>query len=330
MAFYGAWLAIFFLLPERWLAPLRLSKAKPAGASAMALLPLHSFFESASPAWYEAARTRGFHYLTRWPWYGWVGIFAPWPLFAWFAHIGKQRGFALLRQLSLRLIAYGVFIFLAAAVLTVPRAFERLTPYQPMRGYHLLYIFLFLFAGGLLGEFVLKARAWRWLALFLPFCLLMFFVQTQTMPATPHIEWPGAAPQNPWLQAFDWIRQNTPKDAYFALDPDYIAQSGDDAHGFRPFAERSMMADELKDSGVALLFPAVAGRWQREVHARDGWQHFTPADFARLRQQFGVDWVLLQRDHPAAARMDCLYQNSSLTVCRIGAATGFAPQRASD
>jgi len=38
-----------------------------------------------------------------------------------------------------------------------------------------------------------------------------------------HLELPRMVTANPWLQAFDWIRQNTPTDAYFALDPRYLA-----------------------------------------------------------------------------------------------------------
>jgi hypothetical protein len=58
---------------------------------------------------------------------------------------------------------------------------------------------------------------------------------------------PGRASANPWLQAFDWIRQNTPTDAYFALDPEYMAAPGEDYHSFRALAERSQLADNIKD-----------------------------------------------------------------------------------
>ena len=199
----------------------------------------------------------------------------------------------------------------------MPPALERFTPYQPMRGFHLLCLLLMLFIGGLLGEFALKQHAIRWAALFLPLALLMFYVQRQTVPASPHIELPGKQSRNPWLEAFSWIRQNTPNDAYFALDPYYVEQPGEDFHGFRAFAERSMMGDYVKDSGVALLFPAMAGRWQREVHARDGWQNFAAADFHRLREDFGADWAVLENSHPAARELDCPYTNDQVRVCRI-------------
>ena len=95
------------------------------------------------------------------------------------------------------------------------------------------------------------------------------------------------------------------------------AGPGEDVHGFRAFAERSMMADYVKDSAVSLLFPSVAGRWQREVHARDGWQKFSPADFERLDRDFGVDWVIVEQSHPSSYALACPYENELLRVCRI-------------
>src|SRR6266851_5626727 len=114
-----------------------------------------------------------------------------------------------------------------------------LTELQPMRSLHLVYIMLFVFAGGLLAQFVLRDRGWRWLLLFLPICAGMWITQRQLFPATPHIELPGAAPRNDWVEAFLWIRNHTPVAAYFALDPDHMEVAGEDQHGFRGIAERS-------------------------------------------------------------------------------------------
>ncbi len=62
---------------------------------------------------------------------------------------------------------------------------------------------------------------------------------------------------NPWLQAFAWIRQNTPTDAYFALDPEYLAAPGEDYHSFRALAERSQLADAIKDTAVVTQVPEL-------------------------------------------------------------------------
>ena len=320
MTFYALLLAVFLLLPERWLGWLGGTKEREnrlARTTALAALPLQSLFEPGTPAWQEAARTRWQHYLLRWPWYAWIGIFAPLILLFWFGRIGLRHGRQTIADLCRRLVGFGIFVFVISAVMTIPPRLERLTPYQPMRGFHLIYFFLVLLAGGWLGEFLLQSKVWRWLLLFLPLSFTMFYVQRQIFPASPHIEWPGAAPRNPWLEAFAWVRQNTPRDAYFALDPYYAARPGEDVHGFRAFAERSMMADYVKDSAVSLLFPSVAGRWQREVHARDGWQKFSPADFERLDRDFGVDWVVVEQSHPSSHALACPYQNELLRVCRI-------------
>ena len=317
MAFYGLFLAIFFLLPLHWFVRRPQENSSWEIAASLTVFPISSIFEPPTSAWREAVRTRWQLYLVRWPWYCSLGIFAPLALLAWFKRLGSRKQMPRLREISARLVAYGIFVFLAAAVLTIPPPFERLSPYQPMRGFHLLYIVLLLLSGGLMGKFFLKSKPLRWLMAFLPLCLIMSYVQYQVFPAGPHIEWPGAPPHNPWLRAFDWVKGNTPEDAYFALDPNYLARPGEDEHGFRALAQRSMMADYVKDSGVALLFPSVAARWQEEVHARDDWSRFHKPDFMRLRAEFGVDWVLLERGHPAIGELECPYANEAISVCKL-------------
>ena len=135
--------------------------------------------------------------------------------------IARKKGWRCLEQLASALIVYGAVLFLAGLVLTVPKSMASWVFLQPMRSLHLLYILFFLFTGGLLVEFVLRHKAWRWFVLFLPLCGVMYFVQRETFPASSHIEWPGVVPANDWLRAFAWIRSNTPEDAYFALDPPF-------------------------------------------------------------------------------------------------------------
>jgi hypothetical protein len=125
------------------------------------------------------------------------------------------------------------------------------------------------------------------------------------------------------VEAFDWVKANTPVDAYFALDPRYMSSAGEDFHGFRGLAERGQMADWDKDPGVVSLFPELAPRWSREVHALDHWKNFTAEDFHRLHEQFGVGWTVLAL--PAADKggsqaiplSDCPYRNRGVLVCRI-------------
>jgi hypothetical protein len=191
-----------------------------------------------------------------------------------------------------------------------------------MRYLHLLYLLFFLIAGGLLGRYVLDRRAYRWLVLFLPLSAGMFYAQRQMYPASPHLELPGIATQNAWLQAFAWIRENTPNDSLFALDPHYTKLPGEDYHGFRALAERSALADYEKDGGMAARVPPLAPRWLSEVRAQSGWEKFQAADFQRLKNQFGVSWVILSRqssdaNQDAPRSMTCPYQNLQLRVCRL-------------
>jgi hypothetical protein len=186
-----------------------------------------------------------------------------------------------------------------------------------------IYFFLLLLGGGLLGQFLLRRVVWRWALLFLPMVAGMYFAERGLFPASPHIEWPGRAPNNEWVEAFLWVRQNTPVDAYFALSPHYIADQNEDHRGFRSWAWRSQMADWEKDGGVVSLIPELGPRWQREVHALDGWDHLGSADFVRLHRDFGVTWTILDRRLPDGQtrqipqNLDCPYRNRDLYVCRI-------------
>jgi hypothetical protein len=184
-----------------------------------------------------------------------------------------------------------------------------------MRSLYLLYVLMFLFGGGLLGEYVLKNRAWRWAALFVPLCTGMFVAQCTLFPASAHIEWPGVAPRNPWVQAFEWIRSNTPRDAVFALDPTHMDISGEDENGFEAIAQRSMLADANKDSGAVSMFPPMADEWFRQVQSQNGWKTFQSQDFHRLRTDYGVNWVVLQQ--PGIAGLDCPYRNAAVIVCQV-------------
>jgi hypothetical protein len=217
--------------------------------------------------------------------------------------------------MSLRLLLYGIFQLLIAFVIVLPARLDRLKPFQPMRYLHLLYLLMVLFAGGLIGQRLLRTHWVRWLVLFVPLGAGMFLAQRQTFPASAHIEWPGAVPRNGWLQAFLWIQRNTTQDILFALDPYYMQRPGEDAHSFRAWAERSVLADYAKDAAVATQVPRLALRWQEQVQAQSGWEHFRKADFERLRARYGVTWVVVE--HPGVPGLQCPYQNETVLVCRI-------------
>jgi hypothetical protein len=214
----------------------------------------------------------------------------------------------------------------AAVVLAIPARLENYTRLQPMRSFHLLYVVFFVLLGGLLGEYALQTKVWRWLGLFVPLAACMWLVQQASYPASPHVEWPGRVSGNTWTSAFLWIRGHTPKGAVFGIDPDYMLLPGEDEHGFRAVAERSVLADNVKDSGAVSLFPQLAGHWKDQVQAESGWKTFHLADFENLAGRYPVTWILTRGPGPSG--LLCPYRNHDLAVCRIKAGgTHLAIQR---
>jgi hypothetical protein len=276
-------------------------------------LPFGITFEPPSKAYHEAALRHSFHYLLRWQWYEWLGIIGPLGILWWFSRVARSRQWHNLDLLCRALIPYQLICTVAALALSIPARFESLARIQPLRSLYLLYILFVLFSGGFLAEYVLKNRVWRWLTVFVPLCAGMFLAQRALFPASAHIEWPGVAPKNPWAQAFVWIRENTTSSAIFALDPLHMQIPGEDANGFRAIAQRSMLADLVKDSGAVSMFPPLAEEWLRQVRAQSGWKNFQLKDFESLVVQYDVSWLVLQQ--PGIAGLQCPYQNQAVLVC---------------
>ena len=132
----------------------------------------------------------------------------------------------------------------------------------------------------------------------------MYLAQLELFPASAHIEWPGAAPKNPWAQAFLWIRENTPVNALFAIDPYYMDIAGEDEVGFRCLAERGRLADGVKDNGVVSMFPPLGEEWWSQVQAQSPWKNFRAQDFMRLKEKYGIGWIVVQQP---AEGIDCPY-----------------------
>jgi hypothetical protein len=283
------------------------------GGKAAALAPLAWLLAPTGPAWRQALETRVYCHLAAWTWYEWLGALAPLVLFWGLWRAAEKRGEKTLARFALAVCAYGVFQQ-ALAVALLERG-ERWMPLQPMRFLQLIYFFLVLVGGCLLGRHLLRGSVLRWAAYLVVLNGAMLAWQLAALPASAHLELPGLRPANPWLQAFAWIRANTPRDAYFALDPEYLRAPGEDFHGFRALAERSSLADAVKDGGVATEVPALAPAWARQVAAAAGWRHFERADFERLKTEFGVDWALVAL--PQTAGLSCAWHNRELAVCRI-------------
>ena len=288
---------------------------RPEGQSLAALLPLGFFLDPPSAAYHQAAELHPWHYLQKWAWYDWVGLWAPIAFLVGIGRIARKHRMSNVELLCRSLVILLLCSLAGALVLDLPARFEALARLQPMRSLHLAYILLLILLGGMIGQFVLRRKAWRWLLLFVPVCAATATVQLQMYPAGAHVEWPGAASRNDWVQAFVWIRQNTPRDAYFALDPDYLSLPGEDWQAFRPLAERSMLADRLKDSGAVSMFPTLAEKWWQQLHAQQDWKGLRAPEFKQLKARFGVDWVVLE--HPGVPDLSCPYQNHRVMVCQV-------------
>jgi len=287
-------------------------------------LPLAFLFQATSPAYHQVAESHAFHYFLRWQWYEILGAVAPLGILWWFSRIARSRQMWNVDLICRAFILYQAICIMAAVILSTSPRFETLARVQPMRSLHLLYIVLVLMAGGFAGESLLKTHTWRWLALFLPLCVGMFYAQRQLFPASAHIEWPGMTPRNLWVQTFLWIRSNTPIDAIFALDPAHMKIPGEDSNGFRAIAQRSMLADAVKDSGAVSMFPPLADEWMRQVDAQKDWKNFKIEDYRRLQDEYGVNWLVLQP--PGVPGLDCPYQNRAALVCRLPGRDSLAKQ----
>lgn len=326
MAALGISFCIFLAAALSETVPVRLRALRSSTAAA---IPLGWVFEPPNAGWRKALDAHTYYYLYKWHWYEWLGALAPLALFWLLWRVARehserspQRQVSVvgvkesrLARFALAVFAYGVFQQALAFAMLTPPSLIRLTPLQPMRYLQLVYFFMALIAGGLLGKFVLRTKVWRWATFLLIFNGGMLWAQCAEFSASQHIEWPGREPSNPWLQAFAWIRNHTPTDAYFALDPDYLEAKGEDYHGFRALAERSQLADAVKDAAAVTQVPELGPEWERQVTAEEGWRSFQVADFERLKRAFGVDWVLV--DLRQSASLDCRWHNDSLAVCVI-------------
>ncbi len=279
-------------------------------------LPFLFPFQPAHGAARDALFSRTYFFVGNWAWYEWTGIFAPLALLWWISSTSPRGVKPAFRTLSRALIPFGLLFTAAGVLVGIPSWLENYTRLQPMRAFHLVYIVFFVLLGGLMQEYVLRIGVWRWLGLFLPLAIGMWFLQQSSFPASSHVEWPGSRSGNNWTSAFLWIRGHTPKDAVFAVDPNYMLSPGEDMHGFRAVAERSVLADSVKDSGAVSLFPQLADEWKRETQAESGWKNFHPEDFAKLAAEYPVTWILTRSPGPIGAI--CPYENRELVVCRIG------------
>jgi hypothetical protein len=287
-----------------------------------------------SSAYIQAALTRAYWFPAKWAWYELAGLVAPLAILG-FATLPRDRCLVqshstgepdipvpALAALSRMAIVFGCTVILIAVLYARPESSTHLIArLQPLRAFQLVYIVMILTLGALLGQRVLCRGVGRWMAAVLLLGGSVFFAERAAFPSSRHIQLSGVDGANPWIQSFAWVRAHTPKDALFALDPDYIHAPLEDGQCFRAIAQRSALPDFSKDGGEASIAPQLAESWQAGLRAQqnlnsESLRLYRNSTSASALRAIGVSWVILR----AGARTDlnCPYSNTTAKVCRIG------------
>jgi len=276
-----------------------------------------------SVGYLRVALTRSYWFLSQWRWYELIGMVAPLLILSMVALGRRKDGDEARVGLARMALTAGVMAATVAMLFARAGASTHLVArLQPLRTFQVVYVVMILTLGAWLAERVLKGQVWRWLTVFLLLAGVMFYVERSTFPASKHLELPRAltwnansSNGNAWERAFVWISRNTPKDAMFALDADYITRPGEDAQGFRAIAERSVLPDFSKDGGLVANKPGLTEAWSQGLAAQTGLSKETDARRSAELRPLGVTWVVLERN--AATKFACEYANEAVKVCRL-------------
>lgn len=310
---------LLFLIAVLWVAEVsrnRVGARVPVTASAIGVIPTQFHFSPASGPYREALFSRDYFFLYNWSWYHWLGLLGPLAILAWFWRAELRGTRPVFREICFALIPFGAISIAAAALLCSSPQFEMFVRVQPLRSFDLITLLFVLLGAGVLGEYLGRRRPWAIAALSVGLAAGMFVVARRTYPHSAQIELPAQTSGNPWVNALFWVRRNTPVDAVFAVDSRYFKDPVVDVHGFRAVSERSDLADYYKDSGVVSLFPNLAWEWKQMSDATYGLNHFSLAQFRRLKSEYPeATWTVIHGSAPAG--MDCPYQRQGFSVCRM-------------
>ena len=262
------------------------------------------------------ARTRTYWFIDQWRWYEQFGLAAPIAILALVSfqrRSGFPRNSVWLAQVGIVAGTTGLIVALFFARATLP--INLVARFQPLRIFYVVYALMILAIGATLGDLVLRRSVSRWVAMFLLLGTTMFYVQRQTFPNSAHLEFPWNAQTNDWQQAFLWIKANTPRDAVFAMDAEYVTEPGEDAQNFRAIAERSALPDYSKDGGVASIAPTLTPQWEMGETVQKDLNPATDEHRITTLHSAEVGWVVLSRS--AATMFECDYMNKTVKVCRL-------------
>lgn len=311
--------ATFFVLllwavrRKSWVATGSLAAAAIAAAAAVQFSQ-RGVVESV--AYENAVGSRYYFFLANWHWYEQLGVAAPLLILAGYAYWRSRRGPSDGVDLAMSAIVFGLTSIVVALAFAREHSHSHLVAaLQPLRPFLLIYLCMFLILGGVIGRVLLKRSAWRWILLFGGAAIGLGIVQQQAYPASAQIEFPGAVSNNAWVRAFVWIRDNTPANAVFALDTDYIHAHGEDGQGFRAIAERDSLADRSKDGGAAAVFSQLADRWMTEQSATTDLNKIDDAERLRRLVPLHVEWIVLDANSPT--QMQCPFMDEAVKVCHL-------------
>ncbi len=282
----------------------------------------------------KAALTRSYWFLTKWEWYEVLGLVAP-LLIAAVVGFGQrsvdfERGgktSAALTALCRMAVITGACAMVTAMLFARPGAtLHEVARLQPLRIFQMVYIVMILMVGAALGEWVLRRQVARWIVVISLLGGVMTAAERATFPSSSHLElpWNEQRSKNAWVQAFLWVRNNTPVDALFAMDPRYIVAKGEDAQGFRAIAERSALPDYTKDGGVAAIKPELDEQWMQGQIAQSRLNVETDAERTAALRPLHVGWVILSKD--SRTEFACEYANDTVKVCRLPQLRATAPE----
>jgi len=326
MAAYAFVLVILLRLFRQSRPALRLALFTSLVLAAALLIQLRAPAES--PALHAAEITRYYWFLSQWHWYELLGLVAP---LCVLALLQRRRRIAFLPAVT-TLCRAVVVLGLMATLIALLFARENLATHliarlQPLRAFTLLYALMAMLLGVALQQicFTTRPQAFQLRAMLraapvfvLVVCAgIMFQAQRAAFPASAHLELPfNTHPNaNPWTQAFQWARDNTPCNALFAIDADYITTPGEDAQTFRATAERSVLPDHSKDGGEAAITPALADTWLLGATTQAGLSSLDDSARDAPLRALGVTWMVL---HASAHTLHpCPYGNSVVKVCRL-------------
>ena len=263
-----------------------------------------------------ASLTRMYWFPGQWAWFEWLGALAP-PVLLLLVRQRYRARLSVEGRPLLLAAAATALVMVAASCCLIHMGGRSLllARLQPLRMLHLLYcIFLPVLGGVLVVETRSRGRGLPYVAPLLAGMALLL-MQRGLYAHSAHMELPGSAPRNGYMQAFEWVREHTPMDALFALDADYTRAPGEDAQVFRALALRSALPDAAKDGGVASVVPELAAEWLQASEAQHGLATLPDAKRVRRLRPLGAQWIVLPAE--SATAFECPYRNATAQVCHL-------------